>query len=564
MHLFFSIISRVKCRAVATLLLCIVSVASFSQFNTDRLISSGRIALYYEDYVLSIQYLSQVIMLKPHLYEPWQLRSTAKFYLDDYSGAELDATEALRLNPYIPSLYDLRGIARIRQKNFADAISDYTQAIRLDPSSKNYWFNRAVCRIESKDYDRAIAEIDTLVKRWSTFAAPYNAMAEIYLQKKDTLSADEWLTKSSKVDPYNVSTWAMKAAISMSRKQWKEADSLLSRAIQLKPRTVSNYVNRALARCNINNLRGAMSDYDIALDIDPNNFLAHYNRGLLRQEVGDDNRAIDDFNYVLKMEPGNVMALFNRAVLLDQTGELSAAIRDYTKVIDQFPNFWTGLTRRASCYRRLGMVAKAEKDEFRVLKAQMEKRIGVQPRWSKSKLQEMRKKSDIDPEKYQQLVVDDEEKEREYQSEYRGKVQNKAVNIDFLPDQLITGFDEESGVSMLQQYADMTAGNIPERERKRHSVSDISAMIEKTPEKASLYYTRGTLLAKQEDYEAAISDFTQALVIDPRMPEAFFNRGLAYVFSGEKKKGLADLSKAGELGLYSAYSVMKKLNSDKK
>ena len=42
-----------------------------AQFNTDRLMVSGRSALYYEDYVLSIQYFNQVLTAKPYLYEPW-------------------------------------------------------------------------------------------------------------------------------------------------------------------------------------------------------------------------------------------------------------------------------------------------------------------------------------------------------------------------------------------------------------------------------------------------------------------------------------------------------------
>jgi len=39
-------------------------LASFAQFNTDRLLTIGRSALYYEDYVLSIQYFNQVIKVK--------------------------------------------------------------------------------------------------------------------------------------------------------------------------------------------------------------------------------------------------------------------------------------------------------------------------------------------------------------------------------------------------------------------------------------------------------------------------------------------------------------------
>ena len=39
-----------------------------AQYNTDRLMTSGEIALHYEDYVLSIQYFNKVISLKPYLY----------------------------------------------------------------------------------------------------------------------------------------------------------------------------------------------------------------------------------------------------------------------------------------------------------------------------------------------------------------------------------------------------------------------------------------------------------------------------------------------------------------
>ena len=74
-------------------------------------------------------------------------------------------------------------------------------------------------------------------------------------------------------------------------------------------------------------------------------------------------------------------------------------------MIEQYPNFWTGLHQRAQCYRKLGMTKQAELDEFRILKAQIDKRFGKQPRLSKK---QMRKRSDEDIEKYNQLTVADE------------------------------------------------------------------------------------------------------------------------------------------------------------
>ena len=51
--------------------------------------------------------------------------------------------------------------------------------------------------------------------------------------------------------------------------------------------------------------------------------------------------------------------------------------------------------------------------------------------------------------------------------------------------------------------------------------------------------------------------FTQALQVDARLPEAYYNRALLYLRMGEKEKGFADLSRAGQLGLYKAYALIK-------
>jgi tetratricopeptide (TPR) repeat protein len=62
----------------------------------------------------------------------------------------------------------------------------------------------------------------------------------------------------------------------------------------------------------------------------------------------------------------------------------------------------------------------------------------------------------------------------------------------------------------------------------------------------------------RKDYQHAAEDFNRAIELDANIPEAWYNRGLVYIYSGKIPEGISDLSKAGELGLYSAYSVIKK------
>ena len=48
-------------RKVLFFILVILPLGLFAQFNTDRLMVTGRSALFYEDYVLSIQYFLSLI-----------------------------------------------------------------------------------------------------------------------------------------------------------------------------------------------------------------------------------------------------------------------------------------------------------------------------------------------------------------------------------------------------------------------------------------------------------------------------------------------------------------------
>lgn len=76
-----------------------------------------------------------------------------------------------------------------------------------------------------------------------------------------------------------------------------------------------------------------------------------------------------------------------------------------------------------------------------------------------------------------------------------------------------------------------------------------------------LYYNRGCALLANKNYTQAIDDFTRAINIDNGLAEAYYNRGLARIKNGSQQEGIADLSKAGELGLYNAYSVIKRIAS---
>ena len=662
-----------------------------AQINTDHMMMVGRNALYFKDYVLSIQYFNQVINAKPYLFEPYFFRGLAKFYLDDFGGAESDCTQAIDRNPFVADSYQVRALCRMRQGNFDGAIEDYREAIHLDPENEGVWHNMALCYGHTERYDEALGVLDTLHNIAPKYTPALTIRAQVNIQRKDTIAALKDIEESMKVDKYNASAYSMRAILYMQQERYAEAEEDLTYAIHLMPAS-NDYINRALARYHQQNLRGAMSDYDIAIDMDANSFLGHYNRGLLRAQVGDNNRAIEDFDFVISREPDNTIAVFNRALLRVQTGDYEGAEEDFTAVLKDYPNFIYGYECRADVRDKLGKRRLAEEDRLVVLKSQLASWGGGDSRQGnadekddaeKEEDTDVRRKSDRNVKKYKRLVIADDDialEGNEYDSSYRGKVQNRNIHVELLPLYVVTCYERDnmltrnilyhhdldalnrSGrlprpllitatesalteqqiefhfadideqtklvagsasddddtetqrqsavhwfargldfylvqdlISAIADYSSAIAadgslwiayfnravarykqtqidgeasfegpgGNASTTEAPQYAayqlcLADLGKVIDLAPDFPFAWYNRANIYAMMHDYQAAIADYNEVIAMSPSFAEAYYNRGLTRLFLGQDEEGTRDLSKAGELGLYGAYNLIKR------
>lgn len=577
-------------RSVITIISFSISLLLSAQINAERMLIIGRNALSYDDYALSIQYFSQVISAKPHLYEPYFFRGLAKFYLEDYTGAETDCTQSILLNPYYVNSYEVRGLSRINLKDFAGAAMDYEEAIRLDDSNKSIWHNLVLCYLEVDSLTQADSALVRFITKWPKHADGYLLKAEALLKETDTIAAEQYADKALEVDKYNPQALSFKAAMLMKREEYEDAETTLNEAIRLQPKNAHSIINRALCRFQQNNYRGAMTDYDLALDIDPTNFVGHYNRGLLRASVGEDNKAIEDFDFILERDPDDIMTLFNRARLYDQTGNYQAAIRDYTKVIEEFPKFLYGYQLRAAARRKIGDIRGAMKDEEHILRENVAHRYGYSTPTNSQK-NRTRKKSQIDPNDFQQLVEEDNTKE--YEDEFRGKIQNKASEIKLQPlivlnndentadervlndytieaynisKQVISNFQQGIDYCMLADEERLSALNAKDSKEVKpttnmqyitQAAAAFRKCIDQAPQFAEAYYNYAYTLALQGKSAEAIETLNKAISKKPSFALAYFNRGILHLFAENHQAAESDLSKAGELGVYQAYSIIK-------
>ncbi len=687
----------------------------YSQINTDRVFANGRNALYFEDYILSIQYFNQVIRAKPYLPEPYLYRAMAKFNLDDYKGAENDATLCIERNPFLYQAYQCRGAARQNLGDYVGAEQDYSKGLDLKPEDRQLLTNRGIALLQGKNLDEAEKNFNNLIRIQPKYPQAYLLRGSMFAEKGDTAKAYEDFSKAIALDKYFAPSYGQRGLLYLQQKDYKDALSDFDQAIRLDGSNVGYYINRGLVRYYQNDLRGAMADYDAVVGIDSRNIVARFNRGLLRAQVGDDNRAIEDFNIVIEQEADNFMAIYNRAILREQTGDYRGAITDINLVLKEYPNFIPGYYYRSELKRRINDVKGADSDHWyaydleQQLRAERNKGKVVTGKavLSASEAEDMadnpgagdktREKSDKDIAKFNRLVVydKDEQQDSRYEGGLRGRVQDNQVRVDLKPQFVITYYERNEGLRTLSRsdrmvsdynqrrllkldlkitnqeaaltddqaefhfksindYSLAIAGNendlnayfgraidfmvlqdlteamkdlnriielnpkfamayfnravvrykltelekyntdnqenneltlniqnlkkksapgaqyptAPVLENKTDNkriydqeliVRDYDEVLKINPDFVYAYFNRANIRGAQKDFRAALHDYNEAIQRDPDFAEAYFNRGLTRLYLGDTQRGIEDLSKAGELGIVDAYSIIKRM-----
>lgn len=594
-------------KIVQILTLLCLSIAVRAQINAERLLDIGRNALYFEDYVVSIGYFNQVIEAKPYLTDPYYFRAIAKLYLEDFRGCIADCNSALDINPFLPKVYYLRGYAKRYIKEWDSSTDDMRRALEFEPDNKEVRIVIIENLVQQRLYKDAYDESISTIRQFPHYADTYLLFSQVLLSQNDTVHAEMVLDSALYYNKYSDLAYAMRGMLHFERKDYKSALSDLDQAVKNNGFRPDYLINRAIIKMQTNDLRGAMADFDQSIKLDNSNPNAYFNRALLKSEIGDDNNAIDDYTTCLALDPNNYTAYLQRAFLHSKLGEYKEAITDFNTVIAKYPDFIVAYYGRGDAKKKLRDRTGAEKDYYDA--AVIEKEI-------KSGKRGLRKgvEGEIEPSKEARAIVQNLDKRaaEKYKSDIRGQVQYKDIDIEPLSNFVVAVADSSAKTFRKQLYnnelekvnakldfklsfclADnaktlidfgglnivcvdalcfFNRGNervklIREFTYKGEKPS-ISACIAAINDLDMAYkvdqtivyalYNIGYVYMLSKEFDEAIKYYSAAIEQYDRFAEAYYNRALIYISQGKKEEARRDLSKAGELGLYGAYNVMRR------
>ena len=88
---------------------------------------------------------------------------------------------------------------------------------------------------------------------------------------------------------------------------------------------------------------------------------------------------------------------------------------------------------------------------------------------------------------------------------------------------------------------------------------DLKFVLEQDPHMAVALYNMAVLSERKGQKEEALAYYKAALAAPHAPAEAYYNMGLLLLSTGKRTEAVAALSKAGELGLYEAYAILKRI-----
>ncbi len=514
----------------------------YAQLNTERLTAIGRNALYFDDYVLSIQYFNQVIRQKPYLAEPYLYRAIAKIQLEDYTGALSDLNIAIQNNPFIPGSYYTRGFVYRQLQQLSKAEEDFQQALTFSPENRTYMLLLADVKSQQKKYTEALQDLDYLLKREPKSASLHFEKGTILLAQKDTLQALQSFTQATEYDSQNPANWSAKGLTNLLLQHKQEAIADLTEAITLGSRWAGDYINRGILYYQNHNYRAALADYDKAVEINPKDAQCYFNRGLLRAEVGDYNRALEDFNEAISLVPENTEMFYQRGVVNLQLRQWQDALADFEALILRYPYFLpsyylaaqalTALDKPKEAYQYQQKAHQLEKDKEAIAKAAKTQEPATSNLIAANQPQKKDRRKEFSNRAAQNQNTHTEE--QEYQSEARGNVQKRHVDVmnepnitlsyyaqnqalrstnyfHYIVDQLNKQNLLPSPLHFTTQEVALTADMVAQHFEQINLLTN-ALKEDKAPQTEILLLQRAIEFALVSDYSSAVEDLTTILI----------------------------------------------------
>ncbi len=523
-------------------------------------------------YLLSRQFekaiadFDQFLIQEPRVADAYINRGTCYLLLKDTTRAYDNYNQAIRTNRISPEGYNRRGGLYLSQSKYEDALADFNTAIRCDSTYMLSYFNRAIVYANTKRPVQSIADFDHVLAIDSTLSIGFFNRAILRSQIGDFNNALLDYDKVAKLNPNNVLVYYNRAALNAQLGFLDAAIRDYSQAIKLYPDFANAYLNRAELRYIQHDIAGSREDRRLGEQkiaeyrskLTDSTFSEYadtskqFNR-LLSFDADFGNRDFDDVSGGQQVEI-TLLPLFRFSMMKPDSVEVIASRRYVNQAVDEFLQ-QAGVPR----LRLTNQESDLPNDSLFAYDKRASDLLTADPRsWS----------NNFGRGVTQSLI-----------RQYTNSITSYSKAIELAPsnpflyiNRSTTQAEMTDFISSIDNsYQKISFDNDPAARLRTTStrtysyddaIFDLNKAAKLLPDYAYIYYNRANLHCLSGNMPEAIEDYTRAIELFPNFAEAYYNRGLVQIYLKDTKKGLLDVSKAGELGISQAYEVLRRYGNN--
>lgn len=518
-------------------------------------------------------------------------------------------------------------LCEVEQKKMGAADSLLDSMIVRWPDYARCYLLKAQVALSNADTLKALTLMDKTLQLDSTDVDVLAAKAVILLQRQDYENSELTYDHAIRLSPRQPAYYVNRALARYQQDNLRGAMDDYNAALQLAPDNYLAHYNRALLSMRVGENNRAIEDFDFVLQRHPNDRLALYNRAILAQQTGDYRTAISDYTTIIREFPNFAAAYVNRSYCYRRVGNNRSSDADDRRVIEirlnevynkkTYSSPLDMVTRSENDddienYDKLVTdsvenVVPFYASEYRGRVQNREYSTQFQPLYvltfstadnglyHSAALSKAHFVDALNQYFHLYAPVSLSAKEAAMTALESMQLNTECIDVgdklESTPSDTILllshalylaqGRDYESAVQDLNQYLHRNPTSVAalflrataksmlsEMQGKKTgdiamAIKDLTTALTYEPDCAYIYYNRGCLYASQSDYNNALSDFSEALRLNPSLAEAYYNRALCSYNLGNKSSAITDMSKAGELGIFTAYSLIKQFNEKK-
>ncbi|MDR0766421.1 MAG: tetratricopeptide repeat protein [Odoribacteraceae bacterium] len=488
----------------------------------------------------------------------------------DRAGALADCNEAIELHAFSDEAYGLRGYLKFQNKQHAAAIEDYNRALKVNPLNKRVLMSRAIAWYEMLKFPEALADYTRVLEIDSTDSHAYYNRALLRAEIGEYNNAIDDLNEVLKLNQDNILVYFNRGLLRMETGDREGARDDFSESISLYPDFVNAYLARAEATIRDGNPDSKAPDTPSATDREAaardrakaREIMERYQR----MKEGDRNALVDTTENFRRLVDFNAREDRVKEVINGRLQDKNVIIELQDEFTVQYLDIDTLRKGRVQYFNK-HLMAYNQEHNYQPALTISNKYTPLPPEFLQEQIEQLSRRLRENNEDTDALLL------RGgfylHRGEYTRAIEDFKTITEKHPDHLLARFNLANARVQMYDYIESVQNRSPRARLGETNapsrVIDYSLMLDDYQrcldiDPAFLFATFNVanVRVKNGDIDLAIQLYTRVIEQDREIAEAYYNRGLLYIYKGETSRAVADLGKAGELGLTDAYSVIKR------